>query len=61
MQSNTPTQSTHTKAESLRIPKAKRESFQRMEQIRKKGNIQNDDAKLAYYREQKYEKSRKES
>jgi hypothetical protein len=43
-------------ADSFRTPKAKREAFQRMERIRKKGNIQNDDAELASYREQKYEK-----
>lgn len=61
MQSTNPTQSNHTQADSLRTQDAKREAFQRMEQIRRKGNIQDDDAKLASYREQKYEKSRKES
>lgn len=56
MQSTNPTQSNHTQADSLRTQDAKREAFQRMEQIRRKGNIQDDDAELASYREQKYEK-----
>ena len=57
MQFNTPTQPNNTNADSLHSTQdAKREAFQRMEQIRRKGNIQDDDAELASYREQKYEK-----
>ncbi len=56
MQSTTPNQPNHTKSDSLQRQDAKRNAFQRMEQFRKQGNIQNDDAELASYREQKYEK-----
>lgn len=56
MPSTTPNQPNHTQADSLRTQEAKRNAFERMEQIRKLGSIQNDDAELASYREQKYEK-----
>ena len=32
---------------------SKKDAFLRMEQIRKKGNVQDDDAELASYREEK--------
>ena len=35
---------------------SKKDAFLRMEQIRKKGNVQDDDAELASYREEKYGK-----
>ena len=35
---------------------SKKDAFLRMEQIRKKGNVQDDDAELASYREKKYGK-----
>lgn len=38
----------------MRTQRIKKEVFARLEQLRKKGTVIDDDVELAYYREEKY-------